>query len=90
MTPAPTAPEFGVRLEIWGSTVKFTPLLFTPLAYTMTFPVVAPEGTVTPMLVALHDETVAVVPLNLTLPLPCVEPKFVPVMVTDAPTAPEV
>jgi hypothetical protein len=28
--------------------------------------------------------------LNSTVPLPCVEPKFVPVIVTDAPTAPDV
>jgi hypothetical protein len=42
------------------------------------------------MLVALQLETVAVVPLKLTVPDPCVEPKFVPVMVTAAPTAPVV
>jgi hypothetical protein len=30
---------------------------------------------------------VAVVPLNLTVLEPCVEPKFNPVIVTDAPTA---
>jgi hypothetical protein len=30
------------------------------------------------------------VPLNLTVLVPWVEPKFVPVIVTDAPTAPEV
>lgn len=33
--------------------------------------------------------TVAVTPLNFTVPLPWVEPKFVPVIVTVAPTAPE-
>ena len=33
---------------------------------------------------------VAVVPLNFTVLVPCVEPKFVPVIVTDAPTAPVV
>ena len=33
---------------------------------------------------------VAVVPLNFTVLVPCVAPKFVPVMVTDAPTAPVV
>ena len=32
---------------------------------------------------------VTVVVLNLTVLNPCVEPKFVPVIVTDAPTAPE-
>ena len=38
------------------------------------------------MLVAAQEEIVADVPLNLTVP--CVVPKFVPVMVTEAPTAP--
>src|SRR5438309_10240284 len=40
------------------------------------------------MLVALHVETVAVVPLNLTVLFPCVPPKFAPAIVTDALTAP--
>jgi hypothetical protein len=35
-------------------------------------------------------ETVALVPLNATVPDPSIEPKFTPVMVTHAPTAPEV
>jgi len=42
------------------------------------------------MLVALQLVVVAVVPLNLTVLVPWVEPKFVPVIVTEAPTAPEV
>ena len=33
---------------------------------------------------------VAVVPLNFTVLVPWVEPKLVPVIVTDAPTAPDV
>jgi hypothetical protein len=33
---------------------------------------------------------VAAVPLKFTVRLPCVEPKFVPVIVTVVPTAPEV
>ena len=40
------------------------------------------------MLVADHDVGVAVTPLNVTVLVPCVDPKFVPVIVTDAPTAP--
>jgi hypothetical protein len=52
-------------------------------------PVVAPLGTVVFIDVALQLVTVAVVPLNFTVPVPCVEPKFVPVIVTAAPTAPE-
>ncbi len=92
VTDVPTGPEVGERLVMFGvgSTVKFTPFVFTPLAFTTTFPVVAPVGTVTAMLVALHVPTVAVVPLKLTVPVPWVEPKFDPVIVTGAPTAPDV
>src|SRR5436190_926439 len=54
------------------------------------FPVVAPLGTGTAMEVALQLVGVAVVPLKLTVLVPCVLPKLVPVMVTDAPTAPDV
>jgi hypothetical protein len=70
VTEAPTAPEVGDRLVILGTTVKLDPLLFTPLANTTTFPVVAPLGTVVAMLVALQLVTVAVVPLNFTVPEP--------------------
>jgi hypothetical protein len=92
VTAAPTAPDVTERLEIVGvgSTVNAIPFVLTPLAFTTTFPVVAPEGTVTAILAALQLVTVAVVTLNLTVPLPCAEPKFAPVMVTAAPTAPEV
>src|ERR1700720_4372232 len=92
VTAAPTAPVVGDRLVMLGAetTVKLTPLLFTPLANTTTFPVVAPLGAVTAMLVALQLVTLAAVPLNETVPLPWVEPKFVPVIVTAAPTAPVV
>jgi len=89
---APTAPVVGERLVMLGAgtTVKLNPLLATPLAFTTTFPVVAPVGTVVPMLVALQLVTVAAVPLNVTVPLPCEEPKFDPAIVTAAPTAPVV
>ena len=81
-TVAPTAPVVIDRLVMLGAetTVKLFPLLFTPLANTTTFPVVAPLGTVTVMLVALQLVTVAAVPLNFTVPLPWLEPKFVPVI----------
>jgi hypothetical protein len=52
------------------TTVKLDPLLFTPLANTTTFPVVAPVGTVVTRLVALQLVTVAVVPLNFTVLVP--------------------
>ena len=93
VTDAPTAPEVGDRLRNARSrnTVNDTPLLFTPLTVTTTLPVVAPVGTVATIEVALQlPIVVAAVPLNFTVPVPCVEPKFVPVIVTDAPTAPEV
>src|SRR5262245_49250510 len=64
------------------------PLLSTPPTVTVTLPVVAPPGTVTAMLVADQDVGVAATPLNSTELAPCVAPKFVPVIVTAAPTAP--
>ena len=70
-------------------TVNLKPLLEMLETITTTFPVVAPEGTVAVMLVALQPETVADVPLKVTVLLPCVEPKFVPVIVTDVPNNPE-
>ena len=92
VTAVPTGPELGVRLVIVGvgNTVKLTPLLATPLTVTITLPVLAPLGTVTPMLVALQLVTVADVPLNVTVLDPCVKPKFEPEIVTAVPTGPEV
>ena len=71
--------------------VKLEPLLATPPTVTTTLPVVAPVGTVVVMLVALQfpGVTVAVVPLNLTVLVPCVPPKFEPAIVTDVPTGPD-
>ena len=71
-----------------GVTVKLTPLLATPPTVTTTFPVVAPVGTDVTRLEALQLVTVAAVPLKVTVLLPCVEPKFVPVIVTGVPTGP--
>ena len=84
----PERVQFVVQLAV---TVKGDPLLAVPNTFTTTLPVVAPVGTVTVMLVALHAVAVpAEVPLKVTVLVPCVAPKFVPVMVTDAPTAPEI
>ena len=41
------------------------------------------------MLVALQLVGVATIPLNVTVLVPCVAPKFVPVIVTEVPTVPE-
>jgi hypothetical protein len=71
-------------------TVNVKPLLPTPPTVTTTFPVVAPAGTVAVMLVVLHAVAVAAMPLNVTVLVPCVAPKFAPVIVTELPTAPEV
>jgi hypothetical protein len=92
VTAALTAPDVGDRPEIVGAatTVKAFPLLAAPDTVTTTFPVVAPVGTVATMLVALQLVALATVPLNFTVLVPWVEPNPVPVIVTDAPTAPEV
>src|SRR5208337_2677263 len=71
-------------------TVKFTPLLATPPTVTMTLPVVAPLGTGTVMLVPLQAVGVPAVPLNVTVLVPCVTPKFVPAIITDVPTDPDI
>src|SRR5712692_73296 len=93
VTGAPTAPDVGFRFVMLGAddvTVKLDPLLATPPTVTTTLPVVAPVGTGAAMLVPLQLVGVANVPLNVTVLLPCVAPKFVPVIVTDVPTAPDV
>src|ERR1700739_4950483 len=65
------------------------PLLARPLTVAMTLPVVAPEGTGAVMLVALQKGGVAVTPLNFTVLVPCVLPKFVPVITTEVPVTPD-
>jgi hypothetical protein len=69
-------------------TVKFTPLLATPPTLTTTLPGVAPVGTGATMLVSVQVDTVACVPLNVTVPR--VVPKLDPEIVTDVPTGPDV
>jgi hypothetical protein len=91
VTEEPAAPELGMSELILGPavTVKVTPLLAMPLTFTTTEPVVAPTGTVAVMLVFPQLMTGAVVPLNLTVFPVWVEPKSMPAMTTDEPTAPE-
>jgi hypothetical protein len=57
---------------------------------TTTFPEVAPAGTSTEMLESLQFCTVALTPLNVTPPKPCVWPKVVPETVTEEPISPAV
>ena len=90
VTEVPTTPLVGDKLVMLGTTVKLTALLARPPTVTTTFPVVAPLGTGTAMLVALQLVGVPAVPLKVTVLVPWVEPKFVPVIVTDVPTAPDV
>jgi hypothetical protein len=91
VTDVPTEPESGDKEEITGCvpTVKSTPLLASPPTVTTTFPEVAPLGTGTTMLVELQLVAVATVPLNVTVLDACVDPKLVPVIVTEVPTGPE-
>jgi hypothetical protein len=72
VTTAPMGPDPGLMLEMFGGgvTVKSRPLLATPPTVTTTFPVVAPTGTFTSMLVAVQLEDVAAVPLNVTVLVP--------------------
>jgi hypothetical protein len=88
-TAVPAAPVRGAT-ELTtggGTTVNVTPLLATPFAVTTTDPVVAPVGTETTIEVSLQLETVAAVPLKLTVPVAM--PNAVPEIVTEVPTAPD-
>jgi hypothetical protein len=85
VTGAPTAPAMIDKFVMFGVTVKLLGLLATPPPVTTTFPVVAPLGTVTEILVEVQFVALAVVPLNVTVP---VVPKVVPVIVTPDPTTP--
>src|SRR5207245_4442585 len=92
VTGIPTAPDVGFRLVRLGAvaaTVKFNALLAAPPTDTTTGPVVVPLGTGTRMLVALQLVGVAAVPLNVTVLVPCIVPKFAPAIVTGVPTAPD-
>jgi hypothetical protein len=92
VTAVPTTPLVGERPVRVGFavvvTVYVSALLVTPPTVTSTLPVVALAGTGTTMRVEDQLVGVAVVPLNLTVFVPCVEPKLVPLMVTDVPTGP--
>jgi len=67
-----------------------TGLLGTPFTVTRTFPVVAPNGTVTTIPVGLQLVGVAPAPLKVTVLVACADPKFVPVIVTTLPILAEV
>jgi len=71
-----------------GGTEKLTPLLATLFTVTTTFPVVALAGSATVILVLLQPVGVAEIPLKVTLLVPRVDAKFVPVIVTTIPALP--
>jgi len=88
---AALCPEPLVTETVAGGpvTVNATPLLAVPPTVTTTFPVVAPVGTFTTIVVAF--QLVAVppdTPLNVTVLVPWLAPKFAPLIVIDAPTCP--
>ena len=84
---APTWPELGVTLVMTGAGNQI-PLLAIPPTVTTTLPSPAPEGRVVTIDVLLQLVTDAVTPLNLTVLVPWVEPKLLPVTVTEVPVAP--
>lgn len=86
----PIGPEEGFKLVMLGVTVKVPPFAAKPLTVTTRGPVVAPAGTGTTMLAALQLVGAAVTPLKVTALVPWEVPKFVPVIVTEAPAGPEV
>jgi len=86
VTVVPKVPEPGETLRMFGATVKFTPLLETPFAVTITLPVEALAGTAATIEPAVQLEGVAAVPLNVTDP--AVGPNPVPLIVTVEPMTP--
>jgi len=92
LTTAPGAPLSGVKLTIDGvGRIEKLPelVIVTPLVVTETGPVEVPAGTVTVMDVAVEAVTVAATPLKDTALFVGVILKFVPLIVTVAPTAPD-
>ena len=92
VTGVPTVPDVGLRPVMLGPgtvTVKATPLLAKPPTVTTTLPVVAPLGTGATMLLALQLVGAAAMPLNVTVLVPWLAPKFEPAIVIDVPIAPE-
>src|SRR5216683_1972728 len=90
----PTGPEFPARPEIYGVVITVNTsygvvALDTPPTVTTMWPVVAPDGTYVAICVLLQVfTTVAGVPLNVTVLVPCVAPKFDPLMAMYSPTPP--
>jgi hypothetical protein len=89
MTAVPTEPLAGRNSVITGRTLKLSDeVAVMPSTVTEMTPVVAPEGTVVTIDVAVELSTVAVTPLNVTVLSIAVVSKFVPWIVTVLPTTP--
>jgi hypothetical protein len=86
----PPGPDVVDRLEMLGVgvTVNGNALLAILEAVTITFPVVAPFGTDTLIIVALQYAGVALISLKVTVLLPWAAPKLPPVIVIWAPGEP--
>ena len=91
-TVVSTWPRAGLREVTIGSvpTVKDTPLLASPPTVTTTLPEVAPAGTATVIEVLLQLVGVAEIPLKVTVLVPCIAPKLVPVITTVVPSGPAI
>src|SRR4029077_20265990 len=89
VTAVATGPLDGERLVSVGvgDTVNGSVLLARPPTATTTLPGAAPAGTGTTMLLADQIVGVAAVPLKVTVLVPFVAPKLLPLMVMAPPTA---
>jgi|SRR6266404_3576770 len=87
VTEAPGIPLVGLK-PLMNGPPNMTPLLCSPPLVTTTLPVPAPLGTVAMIEVSDQLEVVAVTPLNVTVPV--LDPKLLPEIVTEVPTAPRV
>jgi len=75
VTVAPNGPVDGDKPVMFGTTVKFTLLLFMPPTEMTNGPVLEPAGIGTVICVLPQLEGVAAVPLKVVVLLPCVDPK---------------
>ena len=94
VTTVPAAPDKGLIAVTAGAGaikvyVKVGPLMVLPPVLMLTGPVVPVAGAVTTSEVAVALVTAAAKPLNLHILLAAVVLKFVPVMVTVVPAAPD-
>jgi hypothetical protein len=91
VTDVPMDPDGGESARMPAeASVKFSPLLGKFETVTRTFPEIAPPGTGATICVLLQLVGVVVTPLKATVLDPCVEPKFVPAIVTEVPAEPDV